>query len=565
MLRHMMRRLRDEETGSALITALLCTMIMLGLGIALLAIVDTQASESATERTRDRGFNLSESVLNSQAFVLGRNWPTTAPPSNPACNAAAAGFGDILWANTPPSTATARLRGNLNASYRDPAYAGATWQVNVCDDDDPDGNGPIEGKTVWDEMLLDRKNWDSNANSRVWVRAQATVDGKTRVLVGLVNVRSSPALNSRFGLVSGSLTDDLGTSINTVGSNALGGVLDNLLGMTPTVAPDPALTPTSPPSSGVIGLRCGAGNISLIPVSTCVSGTLGAAGALPAVSPLMDADKIEQFPRLTAASGADIGQLRKEAVVSRTYYSSSPGGDDPASAPACEFTTNTGTRSASTVVFIEKVGNGDQYCSVGVAAGVQYKALLIGSGRVILRGDGTVTAAPVHTISGPQVNTFSGVVYALNLQRHPEADGGMGLGDGISPGRVVVQMDRGAHVKGGVYADGKSAKVAIYPPPVTINTNTLVDGLIPCTTVLLVTTCVLRDTIKALGSLTEIVDALIAEVGRKATVDGILKQVRPQRAQYGSAITADVAAIDKLKVYGASGVVPGTFRDLQAR
>lgn len=554
MLRHMMRRLRDDQTGSALITALLCTMIMLGLGIALLAIVDTQASESGTERTRDRGFNLSESVLNSQAFVLGRNWPSTAPPNNPACNAAAAGFGDIIGADTTPSTATARLRANLNASYSDPAYAGATWQVNVCDDDD--------GKTVWDDMLLDRKNWDSNANSRVWVRAQATVGGKTRVLVGLVNVRSSPALNSRFGLVSGNLTDDFGTSINGVGSNALGGVLGDLLDTTPTVAPDPALSPTSPPSSGVIGLRCGAANIGLIPNSTCVSGTIGAAGALPAVSPLLTDGTIEQFPRITAASAADIGQLRKDAVASSTYYTSSPGGDDPASAPGCEFTTNTGTRSASTVVFIEKVGNGDQYCSVGVGAGVQYKALVIGSGRVILRGNGTTTAAPVHTVSGPQVNTFSGVVYALNLQRHPEADGGMGLGDSASPGRVVVRIDEGAHVKGGVYADGKSAKVAIYPPPVAIDSTTLVDQLVPCTSLL---SCSDNTLIKALGSLTAIVDDLIGRVGLTPTVDAILDQVGPERPKYGSAITADVAAIDNLKVYGASGVVPGTFRDLQAR
>lgn len=562
MLRHLMRRVRDDETGSALITALLCTMIMLGLGIALLAIVDTQAGESATERTRDRGFNLSESVLNSQAFVLGRNWPSTAPPSNPACNAEAAGFGDILWADTTPSTATARLRANLNASYRDPGYAGASWQVNVCDDDDPDDGGPIEGKTVWDEMLLDRKNWDSNANSRVWVRAQATVGGKSRVLVGLVTVRSSPALNARFGLISGGLTDDLGTAINSVGPNALGGVLGDLLNTAPTVAPDPALSPTSPPSSGVIGLRCGAANISLTPNSTCVAGTIGAAGALPAVSPLLTAGSIEQFPRITAASAADIGQLRKDAVASSTYYSSSPGGDHPASAPACEFTANTGTRSASTVVFIEKVGSGDQYCSVGVGAGVQYKALVIGSGRVILRGDGTTTAAPVHTVSGPQVNTFSGVVYALNLQRHAEADGGMGLGDSASPGRVVVRIDNGAHVKGGVYADGKSAKVAIYPPPPTIDSTTLVDQLVPCTSL---TSCADNTFIKVLGSLRAIVDDLIGRVGSGPTVNAILDQVRPERAKYGSAITADVAAIDNLKVYGASGVVPGTFRDLQAR
>jgi len=568
-----MSRLRDE-TGAALITALLATMIMLGLGLALLAIVDTQASESASERTRDRAFNLSESVLNNEAFVLGRNWPSTQPTPNNGCFSIDHGFGDTLGATTDAVGASAaaiaatnRLRNNLNPSYTDAAYDGATWQVNTCDDDG--------SSTVWSDALLTNKSWDVNLNSKIWVRAQATVDGRTRAVVGLVNVRTTPMLDSKYALVAGGLTDDLGASINTVGSNALGGVLGGLLGTTPTVAADPTLPATVPPSSGVTGLRCGATDINLIPASTCVAGTIGALGALPAVSTLLTGGKLEQFPTTTAATANAIGQLRTEAVGTGTYYTASAGGTY-AAAPACTFTTNTGARMANTVVFIEKVGTGaatpgtalgagDQYCYIDVSAGVQWKALVIGSGRVILRGNNTTTAAPVSTISGPQVNTFSGVVYALNLQRHTTADGGQNLGDSASPGREVVRIERGAHVKGSVHADGKSAKVSIIPPPVNINTDALVDTLIPCTTVLFVTTCLLRNTIKALSGVTAIVDALIAEVGLTATTNAILGQVNPQRAQYGSAITADVAAMNKLTVYGASGVVAGTFRDLQAR
>ncbi|MEJ7785772.1 MAG: hypothetical protein WKF96_13280 [Solirubrobacteraceae bacterium] len=565
----LMRRLRNDESGAALVTALLCTMVMLALGLALLAIVDTQANESSAEVTRDRAFNLSESVLTSEAFVLGRNWPAAQPSPNPTCNVSSAGFGDTLGSTTPPSIATARLRANLVSSYTDAAYAGATWQVNICDD--------VNGSTVWDDTLLNNKTWDANlmpdgstGNGKVWVRAQSTVAGRTRALVGLVKVRETQMLNSKFGLVSGGLTDDLGTSINAVSTGALGGVLGGLLSSTPTVAPDPLVAATVPPSSGVIGLRCGAADINLIPLSTCVAGTIGAAGALPAVSTLLTGGKLEQFPTNTTASLSAINRLRTQAVATNTYYSSSPGGT-LASAPACEFTTNTGTRSNSTVVFIEKVGTsgtagtnfgpGDQYCYLNVGAGLQYKALVIGSGRVIIRGNDT-TMLPAAT-TGP--NTFNGVVYALNLQRHAVADGGQGLGDSASPGREVIRIDKGAHVKGGVYADGKSAKVGIYPPPVTINTNALVETLVPCTTVLLVTSCLLQNTVKALGGVTAIVDRLIELVGLTATTNAILDQVRPQRAQYGSAVTADVNAIASLKVYGASGVTPGTFRDLTPR
>ena len=44
----------------------------------------------------------------------------------------------------------------------------------------------------------------------------------------------------------------------------------------------------------------------------------------------------------------------------------------------------------------------------------------------------------------------------------------------------------------------------------------------------------------------------------------ILGQLQPQRASYGSAITSDVAAVNAISVYGASGVIPKTFRDLSA-
>jgi hypothetical protein len=124
-----------------------------------------------------------------------------------------------------------------------------------------------------------------------------------------------------------------------------------------------------------------------------------------------------------------------------------------------------------------------------------------------------------------------------------------------------VRIEGGAHVKGAVVSDGKSSKVAVYPPEVTINTNSLVDALIPCVVVLGIPSCVLRNTIKALG-VTALVDQLVSVVGLTTVVNSILAQVQPQRSAYGSAITADVAAIDKLTVYGTSGVVSGTFRDV---
>jgi len=570
MLRHV-SRVRDDERGVALITALLATMVMLALGLALLSIVDTQASESTSERSRDRAFNLSESVLSSQAFVLSRYWPSVVPPveGELTCNVMAAGFGDIIGSTAPAVDAVDRLRGNLNASSTDTAYKDASWQVNMCDDDGT--------TTVWnDGLLTTQKNWDKNLNNLIWVRVQSTVENKTRALAGLVRVRTAEPFKSKFGMVTGTVNDDLGTTINTLNSNAAGGVLGSLLGTTPTVAVDPTQTATTPPSSGVTGLRCGALDMELIPASTCIAGTLGALGStdgLPIVSTQLTGGTLVQYPTLTTASAGSIAQLRAQAIATKTYYSSSAGAASTATSgaaatPACDFSTNTGVRSADTVVFIEKVGTGDEYCRVDVGSGVRWKALVIGSGRVIIRGNGATTAAPVFTANPEvaQTNTFSGVVYALNLQRLAVADGGMGLGDAAAPGREVVRIDRGAHVKGAVNTDGKSGRVGIYPPAMTIDTNALVDSFFPCTNAILqAVSCLDNATVKALSGVTAIVDDLIARVGLANVVAGLLTQLTPQRAAYGSAITSDVTAIKRVTVYGTAGVVAGTFRDLQVR
>jgi Tfp pilus assembly protein PilX len=551
---HLIARLRHDESGSVLVIAFLSTMIMLALGLALLAIVDTQASQSGTERTRDRAFNLSESVLSSEAFVLGRNWPLLAPATpDPICNTAAASFGDSVGATTDAPgasaaqiAATTRLRTTINSSYTDSAYSSAPWQVNICDDDST--------STVWSESLLTtQKSWDVNANNKVWVRAQSTISGKTRVVVGLVQARQLPAVNSKFGLVAGSVKQDLAATTSLItNATVLSGVTGSgLLNTNPVVAPD---TPTYPvPASGVTGLRCGL--FSGTPLrQTCITGALSALSAIPAFDALVTGGAYTQYPSVTSSEAGSAGQLRAQAIASGTYKAQSQGG--PISAPlACQIP---GTPDANTVVFIEKVGTGDEYCTLDVSASKAYKALVIGSGRVIIRGNNTITA-----YSDATTNLFTGVVYALNLQTSDLT--------ASTPTRELVRVDKGARVRGAVHADGKNASVNLLPPP--FSTNSLVDGLL-CPGLL----CASAGVIKALPVGT-IVDTLInggcvgvvafgACVGVQLTpipALTVLANITSQLSTYGSAIHSNVAVIDAVKVYGASGVVPGTFRDIYPR
>lgn len=534
-MRHLAQgRIRDER-GAALISALLATVLMLGLGFALLSIVDTQANQSGQERTRDRGFNLSESVLTSEAFVLGRNWPAVMPAPNPACGAPGAGFMDTIRQNTGIGDAVARLRNNLDASYTDAAYDGAVWQVNICDDD---------GTSVWSDTLLARSTYDQNSNKKLWVRAQATVQSKTRVVAGLVQVNETSALDPRFGLVTGSLAQDLASTVGTV-SNApvAGGVIGKLLQSSPQVQEDPGAG-LAPPKSGVTGVRCGLlDRVNL--AKTCISGALAATSTIPLIDTLVTNKRLEQFPSASSSPPGTAGQLRTKAKTPPGTYIPTSSGGPRASAPNC---TGLPASNPKAVVFIEQIGNGDEYCVLRVERSVQYQALVIGKGRVIIRGSGSITP---YTTDGD--NLFTGVIYALNLQST----------EATPPTRELVRVDNGARIRGAVHADGKYSQVSLIPPP--FSTNALLDALL-CPAL-----CVLKPLLTGLG-VDDLLDRLVSGGGCILFVclpaidpNTIITKITGQLTGYGSAIHSDVAIAGALKVYGTSGVVSGTFRDLQAR
>ena len=512
MLRRLkLPRLRGEG-GSVVVTAVMMMAIMIPIGLALLAIVDTQARESGTERTRDRAFNLAESALQSAAFSLSRGaWPAAAgsAPSNTGSSGTSmycglASYGATLGAATNAGSATAKLQPRLNATYDDASYTGATWQINVCDNDLTSA-----GPTVWrEDLLTTSRNFDENADELVWVRSEAQVAGRRRVLAALVRVEETPAFSSKYGLITGRMNAEVRDTAGVLlGGSLLDAAVDVMLGESdPLVAPDPSAD-TTPPTSGIIAVRCGA-------LEGCLAGSIGGlSSTVTPLSTLIGGGKLVQTTSPTATSAASIGQLKQQAINSGTYVAATAGHASPSSAPACDIPA---AANADTVVYIDVVGTsstshtiggaGDQYCVLNVSTNKTYKALVIGSGRVILRGD--------NTTNGGTVNTFRGLLYALNTQRE-------WLGDASPTVREVVRIEQGAHVVGGVAADGKSAQVGIYPPPTP--TCSLLD--LVCTANLLLNTV------------------------------GVVEAYNP-------AIRSDVAVMQAVKSYGSARVVPGTYRDV---
>jgi Tfp pilus assembly protein PilX len=69
-----MNRVRDEQ-GFVLITAIILLTVMLGFGIALVALANSQQSASSREQWTEGAFNLAEAALNAQVAQLSREWP----------------------------------------------------------------------------------------------------------------------------------------------------------------------------------------------------------------------------------------------------------------------------------------------------------------------------------------------------------------------------------------------------------------------------------------------------------------------------------------------------------
>jgi hypothetical protein len=196
--RTLLSRLRDDEGGWALVTAMILMGVMLATGVAMASFTDTQTQMSGQMRTRETAFNLAEAALNGQVFALAAEWPgpgytNPTPSTQRSVWNAASSAGQPYAACTQADTSTldvrcpnaAQLRGLFPTPDADPD---ARWQTRVVDNGGPAAN-LSQFKTYYsDAALAGGVGYDANGDDRVWVRASATVKGRTRTLVSMVRL-----------------------------------------------------------------------------------------------------------------------------------------------------------------------------------------------------------------------------------------------------------------------------------------------------------------------------------------------------------------------------------------
>jgi hypothetical protein len=160
------------------VTAIVVMSIMLTIGLAAIAFVDTETRSSHRERIAEARLNLTEGALAAEIFQLSRRWPYTLSLAYPAsCTEAST---ELLCPNP------AQLRAQFDAV--DFALAPG-WDVRVRD------NVTGDSQYYEDASVLQRPRWDANADGEMWIRAQGNLDGKPRIVVARVRVEKRPVIH----------------------------------------------------------------------------------------------------------------------------------------------------------------------------------------------------------------------------------------------------------------------------------------------------------------------------------------------------------------------------------
>jgi Tfp pilus assembly protein PilX len=273
-----LRQKLHEETGSALIAAVIILVIILGLGGAVLFTANVETHQTGTEASGEAAFNVAEGALDAEADLLQQSWPSS-PTS--ACN----------QASTPGSFCPGTsLTDSLATPYAGHWFTGAQWTVQIVDDSN--GESP---DYYTDSAASSAPSFDSDGghpDNKVWIRAQAIVGGQKRIVVAeMVRQVVGATLAHNVITAGGAYTSNRGNKIIVESKDTGSGF------------------------SGQIAVRCG---------TVAYTPTYGdpCAGWDPDKGQLDPANNYQagDVDQSGSLSPGELAQLKQTAQANRTYY-----------------------------------------------------------------------------------------------------------------------------------------------------------------------------------------------------------------------------------------------------
>jgi Tfp pilus assembly protein PilX len=328
----MIGRLRQDESGWALVTCVIVMTLLLGIGLAGLSLVDGQARQSGRERVGESAFNFAQGALKSELVLVSRSWPGAIDSAYPGtCSSTVQG------ANCPDGA-------TLAAQFAGSDYAGASWTAALQD------NGGSVGSYYTTAGAASQPSYDANGDGKLWLRASATTRGASRAIVTLVAAQAVPIPFPHASV----LADHF--AVTNAGAKVL-------------VDTDGSTYLDNPGQPGPVTVRCSAP----APSSTC----LDYDPSKPQVSPpAIDPG----YPTLTAVSAEQLNQMRSIAKAAGNTCGAS--GSSP-----CYYASGCPTNPSGAHVFIESgncIYGGGTYNSLASPG-----MLVIATGTLSLGGNAT--------------------------------------------------------------------------------------------------------------------------------------------------------------------------------
>ncbi len=164
-------RLRRDERGFVLITAMIVLAVFMTLTVAMVTIVDVQTNQTGHERSGEAAFNLAVGALQAEAYQLQLAWPATSAQALPACSQST---------SQQAGCEGAALAQELQTTTPGPDYAHATWSAQAFDN---------TSSAYSLTLARTAPAWDANGDNSMWARAQATANGQTRTVAERVTRR----------------------------------------------------------------------------------------------------------------------------------------------------------------------------------------------------------------------------------------------------------------------------------------------------------------------------------------------------------------------------------------
>jgi Tfp pilus assembly protein PilX len=161
-----LKTLAGDESGSALVAAIIIMFVILGLGMAVLSQADVQSHQTGVEAWGEATYNNAESALDSEANLLQQSWPTAATS---ACNQ-----------SSTPSTFCpgSALANSFSTTYTGHLFTNPQWTIQIVDD-----SAGESASYYSDAAASTAPSYDADKDGKVWIRAQTIIQGQKRIVV----------------------------------------------------------------------------------------------------------------------------------------------------------------------------------------------------------------------------------------------------------------------------------------------------------------------------------------------------------------------------------------------